>query len=208
MMNSLNLIYMLDKLYNYDATTGHFTYKDGPLAGKWAGFTNKEGYRFLKVKGSVVKEHKASYVKYNQQLPQKCKRELITHKDGDRSNNNPLNLVVSTYSHLRLAEGPKGKSKYKGVISRDNRFRAKFKGTYLGSFVSSEAAAYTYNLAVMADDEAGDNAYLNDLSDYDLIKIVYEVTSNKRGALVSFDSLQTRLKDIVAPALEEMLHAN
>lgn len=70
---------------------------------------------------------------------------VIDHIDNNPENNNLKNLQIITKSQNSIKnKKPRGSSKYLGVTKRFKKFRATFRGNYLGTFKTEKVAAAVY----------------------------------------------------------------
>lgn len=101
-----------------------FEYKDGELywktpaggngcvkVGSKAGTTHKNGYKSVKIKDVMVKNHRVIFMMFHGYLP-----DIVDHIDGNPSNNRIENLREATSSqNLYNSKKHKGKDGVKGV---------------------------------------------------------------------------------------------
>lgn len=77
--------------------------------------------------------------------------ELVDHENGDRWDCQKDNLRVATYSQNAANRPTTADRAWKGIYPHGNRWKARIKlegqNVYLGSFQTSQEAAYAYDVA-------------------------------------------------------------
>ena len=110
-----------DNLAIYDDL---FLYEEGSLVwrrdGKVAGYTRKDGYVVINIKGRITYAHRIIFLLHHGYLPSK-----IDHIDGNPSNNRIENLrEITTSQNLAVSEKSSAVSKYRGVSPYRGKWRA------------------------------------------------------------------------------------
>lgn len=137
----------IKELLLYNSVTGKFFWKErmGGLAQKSseAGSLDKQGYRIIKVDGSLYKSHRLAWLYFYGVWPTMDLDHINSSPDDNRivnlrettNTNNQLNKKRNNSFCLRT-------SKHQGVSfdKSKNKWRAKFKGKMLGDFDSEEKA--------------------------------------------------------------------
>lgn len=154
-----------------------FDYRDGELyrrktsggrkAGSRAGGVNSKGYRVMQINGKFYKAHRLIFLYHHDYVP-----EFLDHIDGDKSNNDILNLRGATNQentwNSKKRKSYNGKSassdyigvywnkqrgKWQAVITNDSKHK------HLGFFDSEIDAALAYDRAAF--ETRGEFASLN-----------------------------------------------
>lgn len=137
-----------------------FEYRDGLIynignrgsrakAGNRAGALYPCGYRYIKINGKTIKEHRLIYTMFHGEIPAGYQ---IDHIDGNSLNNKIENLRLATNSQNQMNSGidSMNKTGFKGVSKRkdSNRYQAEIKvggkGIYLGLYKTPEEAHMAY----------------------------------------------------------------
>lgn len=141
----------VDELLSYDQNTGFFTWKlvEGrghrELAGKIAGCLAPNGYIMLGIDKKLYRAHRVVFLLEDGVFPEK----YVDHIDGDKKNNQRVNLRIVTQQENAFNAKPHKDSKtgIKGVYWDKSRslFVSQIylngKHTHLGRFTSLEEAA-------------------------------------------------------------------
>ncbi len=109
------------------------------------GFIGLRGYKTVSIMGKRYYVHRLIWLMSYGYLP-----DLLDHIDRDKTNNKLSNLRVSSknLNALNLKSCHKdNKSGILGVTIKGNRFIARFKDRYLGSFPTAKEAHTAYELA-------------------------------------------------------------
>lgn len=151
-MKRLPTIERVKKLLRYDAEVGAFFWlKHGRgqyvRAGARAGSFQSNGYRVVRIEGSLLLEHRLALFYVNGAWP-----DEVDHIDGDPSNNRMSNLRVCNRTQNNANKGPQrnGSSGFKGVslFKRTGRWKAEIgcngKRYHLGYFDTPEQAHAAY----------------------------------------------------------------
>lgn len=139
----------LREILDYDAATGHFTWRKKISAkvvvGKRAGSVNSDGYVSIGILGKSHYGHHLAWLYMTGEWPPR-----LDHIDCDEGNNAWLNLRIATKSQ-NAANAPlsaKSKSGFKGVSwhSAGGKWQVHcgHRGGYLGLFDTAEAAHAAY----------------------------------------------------------------
>jgi hypothetical protein len=131
----------------YDPETGIFTWRNGPRAGKQAGWANRRGYIVICVDDINQYGHRLAWLYVTGELPS----ALIDHRDQNRGNNRFANLreAGSDQNQFNRGKSRTSKSGIKGVFQVKGRWLASIRAGagrrfYLGSFDTKEMAAVAY----------------------------------------------------------------
>jgi len=129
-------------------------------AGDRAGVVLPSGYRQVKINGVCYREHRVIWAMVNGSWPE----NEIDHINRNRADNRIENLRAATRSQNGTnIPDKKGSSMYRGVSSKNNRWRATLsldgKGFHIGTYDSEADAARAYDEAAIF--YKGDFAVLN-----------------------------------------------
>lgn len=141
----------LRELLHYDPETGVFTQavrtSNRIKVGSRAGGLNTQGYRQIRVGGSIVYEHRLAWLYMTGSWPVND----IDHADGARANNAFLNLrdvPRSTNLENQRKASRNSKTGFLGVIAYRDKFRATITANrthhFLGTFDTPEEAHQAY----------------------------------------------------------------
>lgn len=133
-----------------------FEYRDGELywkntiapravAGKIAGSLHHSGYRYVKLQGKSIANHRIIFMLHHGYFPKE-----VDHKDRDRRNNKIENLreATSSLNSLNRTVSCKSKSGIRGVIFNEkiNKWMVQInvdkKQKYFGSYHDLEVAKF------------------------------------------------------------------
>jgi hypothetical protein len=138
----------------------------GHRKGRRAGWVDPDGYRLIRYKGELIREHNLVWFIFKKSWPDK----ELDHIDNNPDNNNFFNLRLverhQNCANQKLQKRRQGK--FKGVYkNRDGvSYYAKIKKGgkqyYLGSFKTELEAAEAYNKAAV--EMFGEYANLNDIN--------------------------------------------
>lgn len=110
-------------------------------AGAEAGRIDKQGYVSLVFRGHDLLAHRVIWLLTRGEWP----ASMLDHRDGNRSNNQPGNLRLSTNSQNQANRAPLP-GRFKGVARhRCGKFQATCARAYIGLFASEEEAARAYD---------------------------------------------------------------
>ncbi len=141
----------------------------GRKIGQVAGLDQGSGYWQITLHGIKLKSSRVVWILTHGQIPDD---KQVDHKDGNRSNNDPVNLQLlsgstnargynklfsrNTSGFMGVSYDPK-RNKFSACLKRDGKYRT------LGRFTTATEAAKCYNQAVIAwADEHGETPrYLN-----------------------------------------------
>lgn len=136
-------------MFDYDQETGTFirlktlNTGDKKRIGAVAGYAGKDGYRYLKIGGIRISEHRAAWLHFYGKFPD----HEVDHIDGNPSNNAITNLrdVRHCINMQNLNTVSKSsKSGVLGVTPHANKWRARIrlnsKGIHIGLFDTKEQA--------------------------------------------------------------------
>jgi hypothetical protein len=166
-LSAEHMLGVIRKRYDYDRTTGIFTWKIRYLRhrpGDQIGSKNSKGYLLVSIFDKSYRLHRLAYLCAHKKWP-----DQIDHINGDKTDNRIENLRNCTVQENNFnKESTGGKSKYKGVYLEKARnlwcasICASGKRSYLGRFKTEKEAALAYN--VKAIELHGEFAYLNEVS--------------------------------------------
>lgn len=145
MKNTVPIQFLHDKLL-IDRETGVITWKWGARAGVRAGHESKDGYRSIKLQGTLILEHRIVWAMIHGEWPD----GEIDHINRNRNDNSPSNLRVVSHSqnHMNRGRGRNNALGVKGVCRNGSGFRAQLrangKQVYLGTYRTIEDAAKAY----------------------------------------------------------------
>lgn len=116
---------LINDNFYYDDEIGRLRYKNtynNIKEGDIAGTERRTGYREIKVKGSLIREHRAIYKLFNQDWD--CKSE-VDHKNNIRNDNRISNLQLATSSenNSKKTKQKNNKSGYYGVSYNNEKSR-------------------------------------------------------------------------------------
>lgn len=142
---------ILMRAFDYDPDTGVFRWRTAPfsrLAGRVAGYRDKDGYRRLATNGvRSIAAHRAAWLYVYGEWP----AGMLDHIDGNRLNNRINNLRVATSSQNQANSRVRlNSSGYKGVTwhAQAKRWQAQIKDQtgcrYLGLYETPELAHAAY----------------------------------------------------------------
>ena len=148
----------LKDLLVYEPETGIFKWIDRPSVhmahdkvGTRAGFIGASGYRYIKYRRKLHREHRLAYEFVFGSIPEGME---IDHMDGDRANNRISNLRLATHQqNLANCKNRKNNTSGRKGVTRhfDGRWRAKImvdgETLHLGLFHAIEDAAAAYSKA-------------------------------------------------------------
>jgi hypothetical protein len=127
-------------------------HKSGEVDSVFIGPDDGQGYNRVSIRGKKAREHHIVWYLNTGEWP----KQPLDHIDGDKSNNHPDNLRLSTHrENTRAYKKVKGgaSSKYRGVSKRPGTWVATIhvddKSKHLGSFTCEKEAALAYNYAVL-----------------------------------------------------------
>ena len=93
----------LEKYFDYDQEEGQLRWKQNvsfrARKGMVAGSTVKQGYVQVTLNGRILKVHRICYILEHKVDPLD---QVIWHKDRDKANNQPDNLIAITRSEMRV----------------------------------------------------------------------------------------------------------
>lgn len=132
------------ELLDYDQETGALTWRVGHRAGARAGGDAGRGYRTVSIDGRRYLEHRLIWLHVTGEWPS----NEVDHRDKDRGNNRWCNLRLATHPQNSANRRVRNQTGFKGVwlaYGREGRlkrgkWRAHFRGKYLGTFTSPEEA--------------------------------------------------------------------
>ena len=141
----------LHKILNYDANTGHFTWRVKTsrkvVVGKEAGSTKPSGYVSIRINGRGHYAHRIAWCYVYGDWP----TDEIDHINGVRGDNRIANLRQATRKqNMENRVRPVGSSGYRGVVwlEANQKWRASIvhnrKNIYLGLFDTAEEASEMY----------------------------------------------------------------
>ena len=141
----------LHKILNYDANTGHFTWRVKTsrkvVVGKEAGSTKPSGYVSIRINGRGHYAHRIAWCYVYGDWP----TDEIDHINGVRGDNRIANLRQATRKqNMENRVRPVGSSGYRGVVwlEANQKWRASSvhnrKNIYLGLFDTAEEASAMY----------------------------------------------------------------
>jgi hypothetical protein len=146
----------LRELMDYDPETGVFTRRvhagarGRGRAGDVAGSVDDKGYIRIVVDGRRRLAHRLAWLYVTGEWP----AEQIDHISGVRDDNRMCNLREATHAeNCRNAKRRSGRTGFKGVVPRGNRYIARIKKggrcIHLGTFETPEAAHAAYRLGAV-----------------------------------------------------------
>lgn len=141
----------LKEVLTYDPTTGIFRWSEKPrsgvTAGAIAGIHGPTGYR-IRVDRTSYKAHRLVYLYIHGFLPE----GEIDHRNGNPNDNRLSNLRLATHAEnmgnaKRRADNTSGRKGVARSSAKTERWRAHFRGKYLGSFKTKDEAHAAYQQA-------------------------------------------------------------
>lgn len=109
-----------------------------------ADITDSNGYKLVKVKGKLLKQHRVVWFLHKGVWPE----GWLDHIDRDKSNNDFENLREVSFSQSNANRSKSKNEKasvYKGVSKYRNSWKATCQGLYLGTFKTEREAALAYD---------------------------------------------------------------
>jgi len=137
--------------FKYDPETGIFTWavsRQGVVLGAVAGFTDKDGYRFICISRRHYPAHRIAWLHYYGEWP----KQVIDHINGVKTDNRIFNLrdVPNSVNlqNQRVARSRNKASGLLGVFKSNSRWRSRVQigdiRHNLGSFATAEEAHAAY----------------------------------------------------------------
>jgi hypothetical protein len=131
----------------YDPATGHLTWRNGPFAGRRAGWVSPDGYEIVHIDGVRLRSHRAIWAIVYGAWP----ALEIDHISRDRLDNRIVNLRLADRSTGNSNRGVYNREGFLGVYEKSGRYLARTiianhgARVGIGSFGTAEEAARAFD---------------------------------------------------------------